>query len=79
MDVLNSTYNTPYYISIYILTLNAGMQTVRGYIKMYQPAQKPATKNDRKMRITSQMMNHSGFFILKACKTDRETLIRWIY
>lgn len=31
---------------------------------MYHPAQKAATKKDRKMSNTNQMINHSGFFMI---------------
>lgn len=47
------------------LTLNAGTQIVSGRRRTYQPAQKNATGKATMIRMTSQMMNHSGFPILQ--------------
>ena len=37
------------------------MQTVKGMMRMYQPAQKPATGKPMKMSRRNQMTIHSGF------------------
>lgn len=56
------------------LTLMAGMQTVSGYRTTYQPAQKKATGKATITRMTSQIMNHSGFAILNSSGEIHEHL-----
>lgn len=46
------------------LTLKSGMQTVRGYMIIYHPAQNAATQKDKKIRRINQITNQSGFFML---------------
>ena len=42
------------------LTVSPSMQTVKGIMRMYQPAQNPATGKPMKMRRRNQMIIHSG-------------------
>lgn len=51
-------------------TETAGMHTVNGWTKMYQPAQKPPMKNEMISRI-SQIINQSGFFIFAVNKNEK--------
>ncbi len=43
---------------ILLLTVNPEMQTVNGRMRMYQPAQNPATGNPRKSKMRNQMILH---------------------
>lgn len=47
----------------YVLTDKSGIQTVNGYITIYQNAQNPATKNDIKMNISNQIIENTGLAI----------------
>ena len=62
-------------VTLYVsLTVRPSMHTVKGMMRMYQPAQNPATGKPRKMRMRNQMIIHSGF-ALSVPEPDPEPIL----
>ena len=56
------------------LTVSPSMQTVKGMMRMYHPAQNPATGKPRKIRMRNQMIIHSGL-ALSVPEPDPEPIL----